>query len=242
MSSFGDFLRAQRDRDVRRDEVAALAGVSADHYARLEQGREPPPPAQMIDAICRALRLGPDERRRAYRIACRGQEVGPELLRLMNAFPHAAAYVVNPALRVLAANPTAEALIGPRQLASQPVPFLFLDPEARRYFVDWEIVARAAVSALRIAAGQRPVHPEVSGLVGRLVRESAAFAMLWDDRAVTGRSATYKTIDHPEVGRLELAHQTLDVRDAPGQQLIVATAPLGSPSGDALTLLSLTAD
>ncbi|MFF3751477.1 helix-turn-helix transcriptional regulator [Streptomyces sp. NPDC002018] len=257
----GEFLRAQRarvsPRDVglpdigsrrvkglRREEVAVLAGVSADYYARLEQGRERSPSAQVIDATCTALRLSPDARAHAYRLArlapstrATGETISPELVQLMDGFAHGAAYVVNPAFRVLATNATAVALIGPEQLDAGAMPYLFLNPAARAYFVEWEVVARAAVSALRLAAGYTPAHPEVGPLVERLRRESPSFAALWDDHEVTGLTITYKVIDHPDVGRISLSYQTLDVRDAPGQQLIVATAPPGSPSADALALL-----
>ena len=82
----GGFLRAQRTRltpqaaglpavpgrrvaGLRREEVAVLSGVSADYYARLEQGRERTPSAQVVDAICRALQLTPDARAHAFRLA-----------------------------------------------------------------------------------------------------------------------------------------------------------------------------
>ena len=257
----GEFLRAQRSRispadvglpsvggrrvvGLRREEVAVLAGLSVDYYARLEQGRERTPSAQMVDAICTALRLGPDARDHAYRLArlaptsrTTGEIVSAEILQLMDAVPHSAAYVVNPALRVLAANATATALIGPKQLGDLAVPYLFLDHEAHDYYAHWHSVARATVSGLRLAAGFAPPHPDVQPLVERLRAESPAFEELWNDHEVAGLTITHKVIRHPDVGRLELSYQTLDVRDAPGQQLIVATAPAGSPSADALALL-----
>jgi transcriptional regulator with XRE-family HTH domain len=257
----GQFLRAQRARltpadvglpdvgarrvdGLRREEVAVLAGVSADYFARLEQGRERTPSAQVVDALCTALRLSPDAREHAFRLARLAPAiqpepgpVSPELLQLMDAFPHAAAYVVDPGFKVLAANTTARALLGPSQLALGAFDFLFLDPAARAYFVHWDDVARAAVSALRLAAGFVTPHPAVPPLVARMSAGSSEFASFWADHTVAGLSLTAKVIDHPEVGRLTLTYQTLDVREAPGQQLTVATAPAGSPSADALALL-----
>ena len=260
-SPLGDFLKAQRARvapadvglpdvggrrvtGLRREEVAVLAGVSVDYYTRLEQGRERTPSAQVVDAICNALRCSPDARQHAYRLAKLAPStqpppgaVSPELLQLMDAVPGAAAYVVDPAFRVIATNATAEALLGPTQLAAGGLEYIFLAPTARDYFVEWDVVARASVSALRLAAGFATPHPAVPPLVERLLHESADFRTLWDDHTVAGLNITFKVIDHPDVGRMELTYQTLDVRDAPGQQLTIASAPVGSASADALALL-----
>jgi transcriptional regulator with XRE-family HTH domain len=257
----GEFLRAQRSRvtpgdvglpgvggrrvtGLRREEVAVLAGVSVDYYARLEQGRERTPSAQVVEALCAALRLGPDARDHAFRLADLAPrtsvDAGPvstELSQLLGTFTHAAAYVVDPAFRILAANPTAAALLGPVQLERGAVDYLFLEPEARRHFRDWDLVARAAVSALRLAAGFSLPHPEVAPLVARLRAESPGFAKFWADHTVAGLTLTEKVIDHPDVGRITLTYQTLDLRDVPGQQLVVATAAAGSPDADALALL-----
>lgn len=260
-SPLGDFLKAQRARvspadvglpnvegrrvaGLRREEVAVLAGVSVDYYTRLEQGRERTPSAQVVDSICRALRLSPDARDHAYRLARLAPSIQPptgtvsdDLLQLMDAFPGAAAYVVDPAFHVIAANATATALLGPTQIDAGGLEYIFLDPDARSYFVEWDVVARASVSALRLAAGFASPHPDVPPLIDRLLRGSPSFAALWADHTVAGLNITYKIIDHPDVGRLELTYQTLDVRDAPGQQLTVATASAGSASADKLALL-----
>jgi len=260
-NELGEFLRAQRARvtpeeaglrtvggrrvsGLRREEVAVLAGVSADYYARLEQGRERTPSPQLMEAICRALLLATDARDHAFRLArlaptTRATEEVPShhLRQLLESFPNAAAYVVNPAFRVIAANDIATALIEPAQHDSQIMQYMFLDPTARTYFIEWEEVAKAAVSAIRLAAGYSPPHPEVAALVRRLYVRSSEFAAMWDDREVQGLSTVRKLVRHPQVGQLELWYQTFDVREAPGLQLTVATAEPGSPSADALALL-----
>lgn len=261
-NQLGLFLRAQRARvtperaglptvsgrrvtGLRREEVAVLSGVSADYYARLEQGRERTPSAQVVDAICQALRLTPDGRAHAFRLARlspsaarTGESVSAELLQTMDAFPQAIAYVTNPALRVLVANPAATAFMAPLLRREDSVmAAIFLDPAAHDFYVNWAEVSRATVGALRLAEGFVPPHPEVVQLVERLYRESAAFRELWDDRTVEGLTATRTTIRHPDVGLMQLTHQVFDVRSAPGQQLTVATAAAGSASADALALL-----
>lgn len=260
-NELGEFLRAQRARvtpaeaglrsvgsrrvsGLRREEVAVLAGVSADYYARLEQGRERAPSPQLLDAVCRALLLGHDARDHAFRLArlapatrVTTEEPSCHLRQLLDSFPKAAAYVVNPAFRVIAANDIATGLIAPAHRENQVLEFLFLNPTAADYFVQWEDVARSAVSAIRLAAGYSPPHPEVAMLVRRLYARSPAFAAMWDDRTVQGLTTVHKLIRHPAVGQLELSYQTFDVREAPGLQLTVATAEPGSSSEVALALL-----
>jgi transcriptional regulator with XRE-family HTH domain len=101
-------MRADGDRRVtghRREEVAVLAGVSVDYYARLEQGRERNPSPPVLDAIGQALRLDADTRGHAFRLAGLSPKLPPggsqdlvhsPLLHLLDSFPMAAAYVPSP--------------------------------------------------------------------------------------------------------------------------------------------------
>ncbi|MBY3988717.1 helix-turn-helix domain-containing protein [Rhodococcus fascians] len=259
-NDLGRFLRAQRARiaparvgsppvgswrvtGLRREDVAAPAGVSTDCYAQLEQGLEREPSTAMMDATCAAPQLGIGSRTHPYRLARSTgaavhhttEAVSSELRQTMDNLPNAAAYVVNSAFRVLASNRVATALIGPEQY-DQPIPYLFSNPAAHRYFLDWETVARAAVTGLRLAARQKPTHPEVSALIDKLGRTSR-FAAMWDDHEVARSITTHKEIHHPDVGPMNLSYQSFDVPDAPGQQLVIATAPAASSSADALALL-----
>jgi transcriptional regulator with XRE-family HTH domain len=258
----GEFLRANRARldptvaglhgggsrrvaGLRREEVAVLAGVSADYYARLEQGRERNPSAQVLDAIGRALRLDADARGHVYRLAGLNPNpapagsrdlVDPALLQLLDSFPAAAAYVLSPSFTVLAKNAVAAALLSPFTGTDNMLRVLFQHPEARTVFVEWPIVVRATVHALRLNAGYNPRDPEICALVDELAGVPE-FRSLWDDQTVSGLARAYKVFVHPEVGRVELTYQTFEVRDAPGQQLLVGTPAPGSRSADAIALL-----
>lgn len=258
----GDFLRAQRERlspedvglrttgsrrvhGLRREEVAVLAGVSADYYSRLEQGRERTPSAQVAEALSAALRLGPDGRDFLFRLAqlspstlCADSEVSGELQQTLDAFPGAAAFVTNAASRVVATNATAAALLAPLSSQGTIVGALFLDEGARRFYVDWENAARAEVCSLRLAMSYSPPHPDLVALVEQLLEASEPFRVMWNDQNITGAPATSRVIEHPAVGLLRLAHQRFNVRGAPDLEMVVLSATAGSQSAEALRRLA----
>jgi transcriptional regulator with XRE-family HTH domain len=268
-NEFGGFLRASRARiepadvglaagvsgrrvrGLRREEVAVLAGVSADYYARLEQGRERNPSAQVIDAIGRALRLPADAREHLYRLAGLSPRLGPDsrrdlahpsLLALLETFSRAAAYVLGPAFDVLAANPIASALLSPFGDERNMPRILFTHPEAQTVFTEWELLRRSTVYALRLSAGRFPDNAAINGLVAELNQTSPEFRALWGQQNVGSLARAFKVFVHPEVGRIELTYQTFDVVDAPGQMLLVGTPEPGSRSAQALAYLAAMAE
>ncbi|MCI2420246.1 helix-turn-helix transcriptional regulator [Saccharopolyspora sp. K220] len=262
-NKLGEFLRAHRARvapadvglsgggdrrvaGLRREEVAVLAGVSIDYYTRLEQGRERNPSAQVLDAIGRALKLNADACGYLFRLAGLNPNptsgsardlVHPALLQLLDSFPSAAAYVLSPAFDVLATNTIAAALLSPFDGMTNMVRVLFQHPQARAVFVEWPTLVEQTVHALRLNAGYYPDDPEIRALVNEFLRTSPRFRDLWQDQTVTGLTRMFKVFVHPAVGRVELTYQTFDVRDAPGQQLLVGTPEPGSRSADAIAYL-----
>ena len=259
----GDFLKvrraAVRPQDVglpvssgrrvaglRREEVAALAGVSVDYYVRLEQGRERHPSPQVLEALARVLRLSGDQRLHAYRLAgllpatplpASAEAADPALIALLAAWPRQPVIVFGRAYDILARNPLAEALVAHVEAHGNLIWSVFLEPAARRFYPDWETVARGSAGALKLAAGAAPDDPRIRTVVRTLTEHSAEFRRLWADGDVLGKTQESKRLDHSEVGRLDLTMHTFDVRSAPGQQLVVYQAAPDSPSADALTLL-----
>jgi transcriptional regulator with XRE-family HTH domain len=262
-SELGDYLVARRARvtpaevnlpatghrrvpGLRREEVALLAGVSADYYVRLEQGRERTPSAQVLDALAAALRLDEDARLHLFRVAGLGprtraaavaERVEPSLLTLMDAWPHNPAVVYNRAYDVLASNAIADALFHGWTHSRNLMHVVFTDPAARVFYRDWHDVARNSVAGFRLGHGAAPDDPRVRQVLAGLLGSSPEFAALWARHDARGKALEHKRFEHRDVGPLTLTMQTFDVRSAPGQELVVYHAEPASPSAEALALL-----
>jgi transcriptional regulator with XRE-family HTH domain len=261
----GQFLRARRERvrpedvglpdcgrrrvpGLRREELATLAGVSADYYVRLEQGRERHPSEQVIDALARALQLDDDATAhlhelarpapRRRRAAKRTERVRPELLRMMEAWAHTPAMVTGRHLDVLAANALCTVLHGGFASGNNLVRTLFLDPAARERYPDWDAVAKDTVAALRASVGPDLDDPHLTDLVGELSLKSDRFRSLWARHDVREKTHGTKRFVHPQVGELTLQYEMFAVAGSSGQLLAVYHAEPGSPTEQALALLA----
>ncbi|MGW4895892.1 helix-turn-helix transcriptional regulator [Kitasatospora sp. NPDC004240] len=244
---------------LRREELALLAGVSVDHYVRLEQGRTLHFSESVLDAVARALRLGPVEREHLHRLArpWPANEVGddeeaeaPEqpqrvrvgLRRLLDASTDVPAYIVGRDTRVLAWNELAAALITDfgalppqdRNLAR----LVFLDEGVRGLYADWPAKARDVAGYLRLDAARRPGDRGTAALVAELSHSSPEFRAIWDEHGLKDKTHGHYVYHHPVVGTLDLDFETLRLPDDPDQALIAHTARQGSPSDAALRLLA----
>ncbi|GGO17931.1 transcriptional regulator [Microbispora rosea subsp. aerata] len=245
--------RVRRVPGLRREEVAFLAGVSTDYYARLEQGRRITPSPAVVEAVGRALGL--DDAGRAHlhdligmtaapvRRRARGvQRVRPGLYQLLDALDGEPALVLGRRTDVLAANRMARALftdferLPPKQ--RNYARWMFLDDAARSLFADWDVHARAAVESLRLDAGRDPDDRATAALIADLREHSREFAHWWDQHRVHQRTHGSKRLRHPLVGELTVEFETLCLPGDPDMTLFVYTAEAGSPSKRALDLLA----
>ena len=238
---------------LRREELAQLAGVSVDYYTRLEQGRHQHPSDAVVEAIATALDL--DDAERAHlidltrdvlqarpRARSRAQRVRPEMLDLMDALTDQPAFIIGRRTDVLASNALARALIAdwyamPARERNY-VRWLLLAPEPRLLYPDWATVAAEAVGTLRLDAGRHPDDPATRHLVGELAMQSDDFRRWWADHRVVERSHGTKRMRHPVVGDLEIRYEAMNLPGDPDQTLFVYTTRSGSPSYDAMRLLS----
>ncbi|QFU86316.1 helix-turn-helix transcriptional regulator [Amycolatopsis sp. YIM 10] len=256
----GQFLRARRAQarpedsglapgprrrvsGLRREEVALLAGVSTDYYIRLEQGRERNPSPQVLDALAQALDLDEELAEHLHRVArplparrAAGDRVSENLLRSMAAWPDTPAVVLGPYLNVLAHNALGGALFAGHRYSDDLVRLVFLDPDGRTFYPDWDRVAVNTVAGLRAAAIDHD-DPRLIEVVGELSVKSAEFRKLWARHDIRQKTRETKRFQHPLVGPLTLHYESLTVNSAPGQQLVIYQADADSPTAEALQLL-----
>ena len=237
---------ARRVPGLRREEVAMLAGVSVDYYARLEQGRERNPSPSVLNAIASALCLDPDQREHLFRLA----DLAPtalvpaataprqSLVDLLAAWPHTPALVLDRRLDVLAHNALAGALYGEFARLDNLARMTFLDPAATGFYAHWDRAAESCVASLRLAQGHVGSADAVRRLVVELSGASDAFRRLWARHDVRGKTHDAKELRHRDVGDLHLEYHAFDVKGSPGHQLVVYQAAPGSPSAEKLQLLA----
>ncbi|MEV7278387.1 helix-turn-helix transcriptional regulator [Streptomyces sp. NPDC093111] len=249
-----EFGRHRRVPGLRREELAQLAGVSVAYYTRLEQGNGRNVSMEVLDSIARALRLSDTERahlthlakptvKKRQKAAARPQKVRPGLTQLLDSMDGVPAFVLGRRGDILAWNRMARALMGdfaawePRE--RNMARLVFLDPNARDLYVDWECKAVEVVSVLRLYAGLHPDDQELLALVGELSVRSEEFRSLWAAHTVTDKGHGTKRVRHPLVGEMTLAYESLKVSgDDPDLMLVTYHAEPGTPSADALRLLA----
>lgn len=267
-TALGAFLRSRRDGltpaqagitafpgprrvpGLRKEELAVLAGLSPDHYSRLEQGRQHTVTDEVVRALSQALQLDDVERAHLRDLAApssRRRWAGPEvaqrpdpgMLRLMGALDHVPVLLLGRRSQVLARNGLLGAVLGhPMEPGSSFARWLFLDPEARVRIRNWADFAAPAVGALRYEVGRHPDDRALARLVEELRRGDPDVAQWWDDQRVTFRTSVTKHIAHPTAGALSFGIESLVGPHDPEQRLVVYTVEPDSPTARVLPMLA----
>ena len=241
---------------LRRSEVAALAGMSVEYYAKLERGALSGVSPGVLDAIARALQLDDAERAHLVRLAHEADgssallrprrrpkqwTVRPSLQWSLDAIT-APAILVNNRQDLLAANHLGRAMYSDVYTDPGSLPnfgrFIFLDSAARRFFPDWNLAADMMVANLRTAAGKDPHDKGLHDLVGELSTRSDDFRRRWGAHNVRIHGTGVKTFHHHVVGDLELAYESMDLRAETDLTVTIYAAQPDSPTAQALVLLA----
>ncbi|MBC2641867.1 MULTISPECIES: helix-turn-helix transcriptional regulator [unclassified Rhodococcus (in: high G+C Gram-positive bacteria)] len=245
----------RRVKGLRREEVALLAGVSVDYYVRLERGNLSGTSESVLDSLAGALQLDDAERDHLFALARQSQAgtarrprrtppttVRPVLQQVLDAITEAPAWIRNGRHDIIAMNQLARALYSP-VLADPRRPvnttrFVYLDPHAAEFFVDYDQIAKDAAAMLRLEAGRNPHDKALIALVGELSTQSELFRKRWASQDVRFHRSGRKRLRHPAVGQLDLDFEAMELPSEPELQLNIYTAPADTPTADALKLLA----
>src|SRR5262245_41386204 len=260
-NALGEYLRARRELTdpadaglrvtgvrrtpgLRREEVATLAGISADYYLRLEQGRDRNPSPQVLESIARVFRL--DRAATEYLLGLTSarprrprRQVVPVGIRQLLDVLELPAFVESRTFDVLAANRLATALSPAMRPGENRLRSVFLDPAEQDLHPDWERAAASIVASFRASAGAPGADgdPAAARLIGELSLASEAFRQLWARHDVKALAGAPARILHPQAGPLELRREKLAVGESGGQMLVIYHAELGSDTARSLALL-----
>ena len=267
-AALGAFLRSRRDRltpaqagidpfpgprrvpGLRKEELAVLAGLSSDHYSRLEQGRQHTVTDDVLHALSRALRLDDIERAHLRDLAApttrqrwaepeRAARADPGMLRLMGALDHVPVLLLGRRSTVLARNALLTAVLSSSmEPGSSFARWLFLEPDARTRIVNWPDFAAAAVGALRYEQGRHPRDRRLAEHIDELRRRDTDVDGWWTDQRVTDRTSLTKRIDHPAAGPLSFGIESVIGPHDPEQRLVVYTVEPDSPTERAMPFLA----
>lgn len=245
----------RRVAGLRRGEVAALADVSVEYYARIERGALSGVSDSVLHAVARALQLDDAETEHLFDLArnANGQAMPlprrtpkqwsarPGLQRALDAITAGPAFVRNGRMDLLAVNALGrafydEVLDGPG--TANLARYTFLDERSRDFYPDWEAACDISVSILRTEAGRDPRDKQLHDLIGELSTRSEDFRTRWGAHDVRRHGSGTKRFHHHLVGDLTLSYEGLELTAEPGLSFLIYTAEPGSPTDERLQLLA----
>lgn len=245
----------RRVSGLRRSEVAMLADVSVEYYARIERGDLGGVSDTVLSSLATALQLDDAEREYLFALARAARGAAEpvrrrtprtwspreSLLHALEAVTAGPAFVRNARMDVLAVNALGaafydEVLDGPGR--GNLARYNFFDERSRSFYRDWEMAANVCVAILRTEAGRDPHDHRLQDLIGELSTRSPEFASMWGARNVRRHGSGTKEFHHRVVGDLTLDYEGLELTAEPGLSFLIYTATPGSESEKRLRLLA----
>ena len=256
-----DFGGRRRVPGLRREEVALVAGMSAEYYKRLERGNAAGVSEAVIDGVSRALQLDDAEHAHLYDLVraanagahpqqrartTRKTQLTSGMRQTIDAMSTVPVFIQNGRLDAIATNRLGAALFSEMLDGVRPpanaARFIFLEPRAQVFYREWDAQTRQIVAVLRAEAGRSPYDRQLTDLVGELSTRSDLFRKLWGAHDVREHRTGLKLVHHPVVGDLDLTFQAMDLASDRGLQMVVFSAEPGSPTHERLQLLANVAE
>ncbi|ROP66495.1 helix-turn-helix protein [Curtobacterium sp. ZW137] len=249
----------RRVKGLRREEVATLAGVSAEYYNRMERGKLAGVSESVLYAVARALQLDESEEQHLFDLAHSANaahaltrpapkrtparfRASNRVQRILDGMTELPAYARNGRTDIIAMNPLGAALMpglvpnGKEQ--ANIARYLFLDPSSQEFYDDWERVARDMVAAFRIEAGRTPFDRSLTDLIGELSTRSNPFRTWWASHNVRLHTSATKTLHNPTVGEVEVTGEALTLASEPDITIITYVTEPASVSEERLRVLA----
>ncbi len=233
----------RRVAGLRRGEVAERAGISADYYLRLEQGRGHQPSEQVLSALSRALQLDAYADQHLRRVAglSAGRDAPPlvdvvpeGVLSLLDLHPDTPAYVSNGTMDIIAVNAPGRLLASARlQPGLNLVLSVFSHYPEPHSEAHWQRTAETLVASLRYHADPR--SPRLRDIVETLRRTDPRFAPIWRKCEVRPHSSAWPMVYIEKHGWVGLRSEALAVPRASGCTLNMFFAEPNTPGVAALS-------
>ncbi|WP_250575343.1 helix-turn-helix transcriptional regulator [Nonomuraea sediminis] len=238
----------RRSPGLRRQDLATWAGISVEYLTRIEQGRDRNPSPGIINALADALRLSPSERNHLrYLAKITGDEcsvhirpvppsrrVQPSVLQTLRLLEPGVAIVTNRLGDVLAHTSSYQLVTSGTGLLDAAHPnlnrYLFTDPRARTFFVDWDDIADEQAFDL----WQAPSLENLEWLTAELAPIAGPDFTCRLKRHVVPRRGILR-LNHPAGHQLRLLRQTLELLTE-AQQLVVFL-PVDNQTAEAIDQL-----
>ncbi|WP_263091913.1 helix-turn-helix domain-containing protein [Curtobacterium sp. RIT-PI-V] len=252
-------MTGRRVKGLRREEVATLAGVSAEYYNRMERGKLAGVSESVLYAVARALQLDESEEQHLFDLARAANaenaltrpapkrtparnRASVRVQRLLDGMSDLPAYARNGRTDIIAMNQLGAALM-PGLMTDGKAPaniarYVFLDPSSQEFYADWERVARDMVAAFRIEAGRTPFDRSLTDLIGELTTRSDAFRTWWASYNVRLHTSATKTLHNPVVGEIEVTGEALTLASEPDVTIITYVTEPASVSEERLRVLA----
>lgn len=240
---------------LRRGEVAVLADVSVEYYAKIERGNLVGASDSVLDSIARALQLDDAERAHLFDLAraATGRESiaprrktkswapRPALQLVLDTIATGPAFIRNGRMDVLATNALGRAFydeVFEAPAGGNLARYAFLDERSHRFYPEWDTAADITVAILRTEAGRNPYDRDLQDLVGELSTRSDEFRTRWGAHNVRHHTSGSKNFHHHAIGDVTLTYEAFDVTAEPGLNFLIYAGDPGSPTEERLRLLA----